>query len=33
MCGDAQPRKALDVFKNAFKPGRVVVGEHKRGVV
>jgi len=33
MCGDAQPRKALDVFKRAFNPGRVVVGEHKRGVV
>jgi S-adenosylmethionine decarboxylase len=33
MCGDAEPRKALDVFKNAFNPGRVVVGEHKRGVV
>ena len=26
-------RKALDVFKRAFNPGRVVVGEHKRGVV
>src|ERR1700683_4768529 len=33
MCGDPQPRKALDVFKRAFNPGRVVVGEHKRGVV
>ena len=33
MCGDAEPRKALDVFKAAFNPGRVVVGEHKRGVV
>ena len=33
MCGDAEPRKAIDVFKRAFKPGRVVVGEHKRGVV
>ena len=33
MCGDAEPRKALDVFKCAFNPGRVVVGEHKRGVV
>jgi S-adenosylmethionine decarboxylase len=33
MCGDAQPRKAMDVFKAAFNPGRVVVGEHKRGVV
>src|ERR1700742_1652535 len=33
MCGDAEPRKALDGFKRAFNPGRVVVGEHKRGVV
>ena len=33
MCGDAQPMKALDVFKKAFQPGRVVVGEHKRGVL
>ena len=33
MCGDAQPRKAMDVFKAAFNPGRIVVGEHKRGVV
>jgi len=33
MCGDAQPRKAMDVFKRAFNPGRIVVGEHKRGVL
>src|ERR1700733_15005870 len=33
MCGEAEPRKALDVFKRAFNPGRIVVGEHKRGVV
>ena len=33
MCGDAQPRKAMDVFKRAFQPGRIVVGEHKRGVL
>src|ERR1700743_3542911 len=33
MCGNAEPRKALDVFKRAFEPGRVVVGEHKRGVI
>src|ERR1700727_3278171 len=32
MCGDAEPRKALDGFKRAFNPGRIVVGEHKRGV-
>jgi len=33
MCGDAEPKKALSVFKRAFKPGRMVVGEHKRGVL
>ena len=33
MCGNAEPRKALEVFKRAFTPGRVVVGEHKRGVL
>ncbi|HEX3653684.1 MAG TPA: adenosylmethionine decarboxylase [Rhizomicrobium sp.] len=33
MCGDADPKKALQVFKRAFKPGRMVVGEHKRGVL
>ncbi|MEJ0026636.1 MAG: adenosylmethionine decarboxylase [Rhizomicrobium sp.] len=33
MCGDAEPRKAMGVFKRAFNPGRIVIGEHKRGVV
>src|SRR6201996_4589278 len=33
MCGDAEPRKAMNVFKRAFNPGRIVVGEHKRGVL
>jgi len=33
MCGDADPRKAMSVFKRAFNPGRIVVGEHKRGVL
>src|SRR3954454_5551711 len=33
MCGDAEPRKALSVFKRAFNPGRIVVGEHRRGVL
>ncbi len=33
MCGDAEPRKALSVFKAAFNPGRLVIGEHKRGVL
>jgi S-adenosylmethionine decarboxylase len=33
MCGDAEPRKALAVLKAAFNPGRLVIGEHKRGVL
>ena len=33
MCGDAEPRKALAVLKDAFDPKRVVLGEHKRGVL
>jgi S-adenosylmethionine decarboxylase len=33
MCGDAEPRRAMDVFKAAFTPGRIVIGEHKRGVL
>ena len=33
MCGDAEPRKAMNVFKRAFNPGRIVIGEHKRGVL
>ena len=33
MCGNAEPRKAFAVLKQAFSPKRVVLGEHKRGVV
>jgi len=33
MCGSAQPRRALPVLKAAFAPKRVVLGEHKRGVL
>ena len=33
MCGGAEPRKALSVLKAAFNPGRIVIGEHKRGVL
>jgi S-adenosylmethionine decarboxylase len=33
MCGGAEPRRALSVLRNAFEPGRVVIGEHKRGVL
>ncbi|MGQ0742568.1 MAG: adenosylmethionine decarboxylase [Alphaproteobacteria bacterium] len=33
MCGRADPRKALGVLTHAFSPKRVVLGEHKRGVL
>src|SRR5665648_209698 len=31
MCGDTDPRATIDVLKEAFSPGRVVVKEHLRG--
>ena len=33
MCGTADTRKAFSVLKQAFSPKRVVLGEHKRGVL
>jgi S-adenosylmethionine decarboxylase len=33
MCGAAQPTKTIAVLEAAFRPDRVVVGEHKRGIV
>ena len=33
MCGNTDTRKALSVLKQAFAPKRVVLGEHKRGVL
>lgn len=33
MCGDAEPKKAVDALRAALTPERVVIGEHKRGVV
>ena len=33
MCGNTDPRKAFTVLKQAFAPKRVVLGEHKRGVL
>lgn len=33
MCGSTDTRKALSVLKQAFAPKRVVLGEHKRGVL
>ena len=31
MCGETNPRLAIDVLKEAFSPGKVVVKEHLRG--
>ncbi len=33
MCGNTEPRKALSALKNALNPKRVVLAEHKRGVL
>ena len=33
MCGDAQPEKAIPVLQKAFKPTRLNVTEHLRGLV
>lgn len=32
MCGDAKPEAAISVFSEAFKPEKVNVSEHLRGV-
>jgi S-adenosylmethionine decarboxylase len=33
MCGQAKPRRALSVLRRALNPKRIVLGEHKRGVL
>jgi len=33
MCGDAEPEKSILVLKKAFRPNRLNVSEHLRGVV
>ena len=33
MCGDAEPLKAVEVMREAFKPRFATVAEHKRGIV
>ena len=33
MCGDAEPEKTIPVLRERFKPSRIAVGEHLRGVV
>ena len=32
MCGDARPELAIPILKNAFKPGRINIAEHLRGI-
>lgn len=32
MCGDAQPKKALEALRAVFEPERIVLAEHKRGI-
>ncbi len=31
MCGEAQPHKCINVFKNFFQPAQIFVGEQMRG--
>ena len=33
MCGDAEPHKAIEVLRHAFRPGMLTISEHKRGVM
>jgi S-adenosylmethionine decarboxylase len=33
MCGDAEPLRAVEVLRSAFKPRLATVAEHKRGIV
>ena len=33
MCGDAEPQKAIEVLRNAFRPRLLTLSEHKRGVM
>jgi len=31
MCGSAAPERTIDVLRRAFRPARLVIGEHLRG--
>lgn len=33
MCGHAEPAKAIPVLERFFRPKRMVIGDHKRGVL
>jgi len=32
MCGAAEPHKVVPILKHAFKPGRIAISEHMRGL-
>jgi len=32
MCGDANPEATIPVFRDAFKPEKISVSEHLRGI-
>jgi S-adenosylmethionine decarboxylase len=31
MCGAAEPERTIEVLREAFRPARLVIGEHLRG--
>ena len=33
MCGDAEPYKAVEVLRDAFRPRQITLSEHRRGVM
>jgi len=33
MCGDAEPHKAVEVLRHAFRPRMLTISEHRRGVM
>lgn len=33
MCGECDPYRAVDVLREAFRPGNLQISEHRRGVV
>ena len=33
MCGETEPHRAVEVLRAAFRPERVEIGEHRRGMM
>jgi S-adenosylmethionine decarboxylase len=33
MCGEAQPHKAIEVLRHAFRPRMLTISEHRRGMM